>query len=56
MAVNVLNYGLVGQVGADGVDRWVDRLLTALAAAGGTKALHELVGRLQKAKESSEEK
>lgn len=54
VAVNALNYGLLSHVGAQGVDGGVDRLFTVLAAAGGTKALHELIGRLQKAKESAE--
>jgi cytochrome c-type biogenesis protein CcmH/NrfG len=55
LAVNVLNYGLLSHVGAQGVDgRW-DRLFTLLAAAGGTKALHELIGRLQTSKEAAEE-
>lgn len=54
LAVTWLNYGLMSHVGAVGVDGDLDRLLTALAAAGGTKALHELIGRLQKAKEAAE--
>lgn len=54
VAVNALNYGLLRHIGAEGVDGRVDRLFTALAAAGGTKALHELIGRFQKAKESTE--
>lgn len=54
LAVNWLNYGLLQHIGAEGVDGRVDRLFTALAAAGGTKALHELIGRFQKAKESTE--
>lgn len=53
LAVNALNYGILNSLGTTGVDRDLDRLLTALAAAGGSKALHELVGRLQKAKEES---
>lgn len=54
LAVNALNYGLLEHVGAVGVKPDVDRLLTVVAAAGGTKALHELIGRVQKAKESAE--
>jgi hypothetical protein len=54
LGVNGLNYGLLDHVGAQGVHGDVDRLLTAAAAAGGTKALHELIGRFQKAKEGSE--
>ena len=53
-AVNALNYGILGSLGATGVNGDIDRLITALAAAGGSKALHELVGRMQKAKEASE--
>lgn len=49
-----LNYGLLESLGTTGVDGDVDRFVTALAAAGGSKASHELVGRMQKAKEASE--
>lgn len=54
LAVNWLNYGLFQHIGAAGVDGGLDRMFTALAAAGGTKALHELIGRFQKSKESTE--
>lgn len=54
VAVRQLNYGLLVHIGAENVNVNLDRLLTVLAAAGGTKALHELIGRLQKAKESAE--
>lgn len=54
LAVNALNYGLLTHIGAEGVSAGIDRLFTVLAAAGGTKALHELIGRLQKAKEAAE--
>lgn len=54
LAVNWLNYGLLQHIGAEGVDGGLDRLFTALAAAGGTKALHELIGRFQKSKEATE--
>lgn len=54
LAVNHLNYGMLSSIGTTGVDGDIDRLLTALAAAGGSKGLHELVGRMQKAKEESE--
>jgi hypothetical protein len=55
VAVNGLNYGVLSRVGADGVSAGLDRLLTMLAAAGGTKALHELISRVQASKESAEE-
>jgi hypothetical protein len=45
LAVNALDYGLLEHVGADGIQPDVDRLTTVFAAAGGTKALHELIGR-----------
>ena len=54
VAVNWLDYGLFSHIGAEGVDGGLDRLLTALAAAGGTKALHELIGQLQTKKEASQ--
>jgi hypothetical protein len=55
IGVNALNFGLVGHIGATGVNGDLDRLLTTLAAAGGTKTLHELIGRFQKSKEAAEE-
>jgi hypothetical protein len=54
VGVNALNYGVLAHIGAQGFNPDVDRLLTVAAAAGGTKALHELIGRMQKAKESAE--
>jgi hypothetical protein len=54
IAVNLLAYGIMKSLGADGVPGDVDRLLTALAAAGGSKSLHELIGRLQSAKEQAQ--
>jgi hypothetical protein len=54
LAVNALNYGFLDALGTTGVDGDLDRLLTALAAAGGSAGVHELVGRLQKGKEASE--
>lgn len=54
LAVNALNYGLFSSLGTTGVHEDLDRFVTALAAAGGSKAVHELIGRLQKAKEASE--
>jgi hypothetical protein len=53
-AVNLLNYGILGSLGASGFDPELDRLLTALAAAGGSKALHEFVQRVQSAKEQAQ--
>lgn len=47
-AVNALNYGLLARIGAENVNSDVDRLVTALAATGGTKVLHELIGRVQR--------
>lgn len=54
LAVTGVNYGLLGYLGAKHVNGGLDRLITALAAAGGTKALHELIGRFQSTKESAE--
>jgi hypothetical protein len=54
VGVNALNYGVLRHIGAEGFNPAVDRLLTVIAAAGGTKGLHELIGRMQKAKESAE--
>lgn len=54
LAVIWLNYGLMKHIGAQGVGVRIDHLLTALAAAGGAKGLHELIGRMQKAKEKAE--
>jgi len=55
IGVKLVNYGIFDYLGASGVNQDVDHLLTALAAAGGSKSLHELIGRLQKTKESTEE-
>ena len=54
LAVNGLNYGLLSHIGAVNINADIDRLFTVIAAAGGTKALHELIGRVQKAKETAE--
>jgi hypothetical protein len=53
IAVNALNFGILRTIGAQNVSGDLDRFVTALAAAGGGKALHELVGRLQTAKEAA---
>lgn len=54
IAVNALNYGILASLGTTHVNGDLDRLFTALAAAGGSKGVHELVGRLQKGKEAAE--
>ncbi len=54
IAVNWLNYGLMGSLGATDLNPDFDRLLTALAAAGGSKGLHELIGRVQASKENAQ--
>lgn len=54
VVVNLLNYGILGSLGASGFDAELDRLLTSLAAAGGSKALHEFVERVQAAKENAQ--
>lgn len=54
LGVNALNYNLLTHVGAEEVNSDLGRLVTVFAAAGGTKTLHELIGRVQKAKESKE--
>lgn len=52
-AVVALDYGLLESLGATGFAGWADRLVTALAAAGGSKGLHELIGRMEKTKEQA---
>lgn len=49
VAVNGLNYGFLRHIGADPdqLNEGLDRLFTVVAAAGGTKGLHELIGRMQ---------
>lgn len=54
-AVKFLNYGIFLHLGAEGVNRGIDALFTALAAAGGAKGLHELIGRMQESKEKAQE-
>jgi hypothetical protein len=54
IAVNGTNYGMMDSLGAHGLSNDVNRLLTALAAAGGSKGLHELIGRVQVAKEKAQ--
>lgn len=55
IAVNWLDYGIFTHLGATGISESADHLFSALAAAGGSKGVHELIGRLQKTKEASEE-
>jgi len=54
IAVNWMNYGIMDSLGVTGLNSDLNRLLTALAAAGGSKALHELIGRVQVAKENAQ--
>lgn len=54
IAVNWMNYGIMDSLGASHLNADLDRLLTALAAAGGSKGLHELIGRVQAAKENAQ--
>lgn len=49
-----MNYGIMDSLGVTGLNNDLNRLLTALAAAGGSKALHELIGRVQVAKENAQ--
>jgi hypothetical protein len=53
-AVTCLNYGIMASLGASNVNGELDRFLTALAAAGGSKGLHELIGRVQVAKDNAQ--
>ena len=53
--MTLLNYGLASHIGLSGVNGSVDRVMTTLAAAGGSKSLHEMLSRFQKSKESAEE-
>lgn len=50
----VTNVSSIEKGSSSRVDVRVDLLITTLAAAGGAKGLHELIGRLQKAKEKAE--
>ena len=54
IAVNWMNYGFMSSIGATNLNGDLDRLLTALAAAGGSKGLHELIGRVQATKENAQ--
>lgn len=57
IAVSWLDYGILESLGVTGFSPDLDglnRLLTALAAAGGSTALHELISRVQVAKEKAQ--
>jgi hypothetical protein len=53
--VRATDFSLLWTVGLRGVDERVDVVITTLAAAGGSKGLHETISRIQKSKEKSEE-
>jgi hypothetical protein len=51
--VGYLGVGILSIIGVHDLMPWMDRAFTALAIGGGSKGLHELVGRLQKTKEAA---
>lgn len=53
-AVTTLDYSLLRHVGVTNTAPWADQILTTLAAAGGTKALHDLIGRFEASKQAKE--
>jgi hypothetical protein len=53
--VRATDFLILSTVGLTGVDERVDIVITTLAAAGGSKGLHETISRIQKSKEKSEE-
>lgn len=53
--VRATDFLLLSAVGLTGVNERVDVVITTLAAAGGSKGLHETISRIQKAKEKSDE-
>lgn len=54
-AAGLLKPLLLRTVGAAGVPVWLDVVVTGLAIGGGTKALHDLISNIQKAKEEKED-
>lgn len=54
IAVTWMNYGILASLGATNFSDNLNRLVTALAAAGGSTALHELISRVQVAKENAQ--
>ncbi|WP_271800409.1 hypothetical protein [Dietzia maris] len=54
IAVTWMNYGILDSLGVSNFSDDLNRLLTALAAAGGSTALHELISRVQVAKENAQ--
>jgi hypothetical protein len=53
--VRATDFLLLSTVGLTGVNERVDVVITTLAAAGGSKGLHETITRIQKSKEKSDE-
>lgn len=51
--VSYLEFGIFKAIGVAGFEPGLDRVLTAIAVMGGSKGLHELIGRLQKSKEAA---
>jgi hypothetical protein len=54
MAVSYFEYGIFKVIGVSNLVEGVDRLFTALAVMGGSKALHDLISKIQKSKEKDE--
>jgi hypothetical protein len=56
VAVAYAHYGILANIGVAGVDKPVDRFVTALAIMGGSKGLHDLISKVQNSKENDEER
>lgn len=55
LASGILGLYLMRAVGATAVPEWLDVMVTGLVAGGGSKALHDLIANIEKAKEKKED-
>ena len=55
VACGYFEIGFLKLIGVTGTPLWVDRFLSALIIAGGSKPLHDLITKVQKSKEKDEQ-
>lgn len=55
LASGFLGLYLMQAVGAKAVPNWLDVVVTGLIVGGGSKALHDLISKIEKSKETSED-
>jgi hypothetical protein len=54
VACGYFEVGLLDIIGVENVEPWVDRMVSALVIAGGSKPLHDLISKIQKSKQKDE--